>query len=288
MIIFSLNLVGCDKIKSLTSKKIDCGDEKGTTIVKQMLNENTEKSILALNDSNTNPAYRSSEVRATLAQMPIKLENIRTSKTDPNSTKVFCVANVTTTLPTDAYNTAKKGLELLTDGSNVEKTADQYGLKSNANVFSVDVDYDLQPTDDGKNVFAHLENSGPIESFLSDITTAIISKPKLEQQQAKQAQVESESQKLAQQSLTSELGMLQAKNTTLKTQLNSTWKSLDINTQNNLTAEQTAWVDKRKAQCQAQSIEGGITDETQVEINRLKCENDQIESRVAEIEPIGE
>lgn len=278
--IVSIGLTSCDQVKHMTGKTIDCSNTTGTSLVLQMINEDIEQLTLKENNEVGEHVFRGSEIRATLAQMPLKLESIRTSKTDPNSSKVFCVANVQVSLPTKTYNEANVALDKVTGYANVESVAEDYGLDSNANVFAIDIDYDLQPTDDGESVFAHVQNSSAIENFLRDIIAAIILKPKMEQQQAKNARLAAENERLTQQSLDSQLMLAKEENSDAKRQLNQLWAKFDVATQNNLMTEQKAWVDEKLADCQLEAYQqGGDISDTQIEINRLECDTRKVQKR---------
>ena len=118
-----------------------------------------------------------SSIRASLSTLNMSAQNIRTSKVDPNSTKVFCEAEITINPPINLINDANTALK---NSNDVEITdigilLENIGLnpsRTAANSYESTINYSLQPTDDGKTVVSTIE--GGDAQLVSGITELIL------------------------------------------------------------------------------------------------------------------
>jgi len=185
--VFALCMTGCDKVKQLTSTS--CSDASGVAVATSIIKDAVEKQLKNQKNDEGTSAFDLAAIRATLSKMTLSFESIRTSKTDPNSTKVFCTANAKVVLPVDFMNTANSSFSTI-DGDNartVSVIASKYELTTNANAFSKDLDYDLQPTDDGKSIFAEVQEENALSNFMQEVADAVLEKPIIEAQRAREA-----------------------------------------------------------------------------------------------------
>ena len=282
-------------------KKVVCSDEAGVATVQDILRNEVERRLLAEKDEAGVPYLDAANVRATLDKLSFSFEHIRTSKTDPNSTKVFCEANYKVSIPSDMYKQVNDALQVVESGQDVVKVGAKYGFESNANSFSKGLSYSLQPTDDKKSIFAEVTDTVNSSAFISDFTGALLMRPILEaklteerkqqevrRQAEEKAAVEAaaeaeriasaeQTQKIRQQKAALELA--RQENRLAKTTLNNIWALLPKQTQDIMTPAQTAWVTKRKIDCQVEASFKS-TDPAQHEVEAMICETKRIQERI--------
>ncbi len=166
-------LNGCDNSKTHNdTSAINCSDEAGISSVIATISDSSEASI---KDERNDISL--SSIRASLSTLNMSAQNIRTSKVDPNSTKVFCEAEITINPPINLINDANTSLK---NSNGVEITdigilLENIGLnpsRTAANSYESTINYSLQPTDDGKTVVSTIE--GGDAQLVSGITELIL------------------------------------------------------------------------------------------------------------------
>lgn len=297
-----LSLVGCDKISALTQKSVDCTDPAAvdlvkTTFQKAVLNA-TKDSVQ--NSNNTDSA----NLRATINQITLLLDDIRTSKKDPQSTKNFCVGSLKATINADVISRANFVREhysnkLVADDAFVQ------GIDFDANHTSYDIEYAVQPTDDGKKVFVELQNGTELASFLANVVIDASQKNDVQnqksqqikelakaeatqkQQQQEAADAAAAATAIAQQEAQDSLAAISAEQEKIKAQLdfkrkefNTLWKSASADAQSSLTDDQAEWVKKRDEICIEKAK--AATPERQ-EIVRMQCVTKLLGERYYEV-----
>ena len=292
LLIFALiALTGCNKVNQLTT--VTCSNEKGVETAKSLISDQVQKDFIEAKNSDGTPVFDQAAVRATLSKLQISFENIRTSKSDPNSTKVFCDATYKVSVPTDLYQTVSDGIRLNAPNSSADKVALKYGFSASANIFTREIDYALQPTDDRQSIFAEMIDAKNPANFLSEIIASALAKPMLEAKRAEEqraaeeaeAQAQAAADQQAQQKIEQQQATLEAiqqENLLAKNALNQLWSVIPKERQGELSPAQTAWVQKKNIDCQIESAEKS-TDPTQNEIDRLSCDTSRIRYRVSEL-----
>ncbi|MBS1187005.1 MAG: hypothetical protein H6R04_1023 [Burkholderiaceae bacterium] len=273
-------LAGCGK------NKITCSDETAQSVIHSLLTEETEKVTASHKKDDGTPVFDTAKIRATLQQIKITVGNIRTSKQDPNSTKVFCEGTLKLTVPTDLLNEADKGRELLRH-EKISDYAKRVGFEKTADIFSKGIIYNAQPTDDGKKVFVEIENAKLPVSMLDEIVSSAMARPLVEERKVQQEQMEAkrqaeqvaenerikaESAKQQQEQRQANLGQAKANNELINQQINEIWGSLPDFTRKTLLAQQRAWIKKKEVDCKVEAA-GKTTDPTDKETHRLNCDS---------------
>ena len=102
----ALNLMSCDKnSNSISTQKVNCSDIDGLTAVTAAIINDAEKVVKK--EANE---LSLSEIRASIDTLKLTVEDVRTSKQDPNSTKVYCEANVVLNIPLNTIEDANLSL----------------------------------------------------------------------------------------------------------------------------------------------------------------------------------
>lgn len=194
-----LTLVGCDKNQE--KPVAICSSLDAQKLVSEIIVNGAEKILLDQKYNNGDFIFDKAKVGASLSQVSIAVESIRTAKEDPNSTKKFCTGSLKMTIPTSMLSDAEQAREMKT----LEKIS-QYARKLNIdesiNIFTKkDVEYSVQPTDDGKELFVELESLA-WKNLLNEIVSSALLKPVFELEKAtenqKKEQVKQEVEKLRQ------------------------------------------------------------------------------------------
>ncbi len=170
-----------------------CSDEKGSkNILNDMLSEHKETKSLCDDNTSFNilnkliadgvidkikiqeTSYDISKVRASVALMKMAYGSIATTKKDPNSTQVFCKSQMKITIPSGMLENIEKGYKNL-DNQGTFRNANIDGFESSANNFiKNNIEYNAQPTDDGKEIYAGFDNPEQLNEIVDFVSTAII------------------------------------------------------------------------------------------------------------------
>lgn len=171
-------------------------------------------------------------------------------------------------------------------------------FEQSANAFVKAIEYNVQPTDDGKNVFVEVDSPRTFSVVLGEmvgfsILGPMIKNQKIERmqaeaaqkQQAEEQQMESErllnEQKQAQ--LEANLAMAQSENTLANQAINELWKNYPVDAKKLMLEAQRAWVKKKELDCKVEAASAS-TDANEKEIVRLNCDTRATKSRVYELQ----
>lgn len=282
--IIVFGLAGCSKPKAT------CSSQEGIELVGQIISDAAEKTLTDQKQSDGSPAFDGASVRATLSKIAIAVENIRTAKEDPNSTKVFCEGSIKISVPPELLKKAEEGRELASLGT-VAVLASANSLEQSANVFTKSIEYNVQPTDDGKKIFAELTAPKPMSEFVSEVVGSIIIKPIIEANKIQQAKAEeserlqAEEQEKKQRAEQIEMALSQAKqdNVLASQAIGELWKSIPEDERKSMLDAQRAWIKKKELDCKVDAA-AKSTDPSEKEIYRLNCDTAATTARVSEIQ----
>lgn len=279
----ALLLAGCG------AKAVDCSDADAQSTTAALLQDQITKAAIRMATGDDGDRVATdAKIRATVAQLRITLTDIRTTKRDPNSTKRFCVATARIVVPDNIVSDSDRVRELASAPS-VERTALRLGMEREADALTYSVEYNVQPTDDGKKVYAELDRGGepPLE-FLGEVVISHLARRSVESAQAQAAAAEdaaAAAQAQQQQaSLQADLDMAMAENKLTKQYLNELWKAIPAHYQNQLVDMQTAWVKKKNADCALEAA-GAATEPLAREAVRVRCDTRLNRTRANELRP---
>lgn len=280
----SFLMVGCDKVQSLTGGSVKCGDETAKQLVvetfsKKVTNLSSErvKELIGLE----NITLDMGKVRSALNDVKFNVNNIRTTNTDPNNKKVYCVTEFVVQLPEAMINDANTSREVYSE-KNVAQAAVLSDLSFESNQLKKDIDYSVQPTDDGKMVYVEVENSDALAYFVRDV--AIDSLIKSARQSAVEIAQQEEAQRVTEQAANEQeyqnvlLSEAQAKLDNSNKNLNLVWNATTKEVREHLLDEQKIWLKKRNLECKLES-----TEYDNPEIARINCETNLTTQRTNEL-----
>lgn len=228
-----------------------------------------------------------SKIRAAIGQLAIAVEDIRTSKEDPNSTKRFCAGTIKIRFPSDALADAEKAREAA-GGNTVSDLADANDVERHADSFTTPIDFNVQPTDDGNKVFAETESGNNMFGFAAEVVASGLMRASLEDakrqvQQAADQHTAAESAALAAQR---DANLMSARtDNQLATQtIAATWKALGPAVRDRLLPVQRAWIRKKDADCRVEAASSS-TDPTEQEVARVNCDTRVTSERIEWLGP---
>lgn len=270
--------------------KIACSDETGLSTLNNLLTEEIEKAI------KTETGQPLSAIRSTIATTGLSVINIRTSKEDPNSTRVFCEGELTVKFAPEVINDAKIAMENSEHHGDVETLLNDYNYKlskSAANSYETTITYNLQPTDDGKHIFAQLEDSNSAILGISDLLGWAVTKNSILEAVAEEKRIQAEADIAAENAAkaaakaqeASDSARLESAKTSYRQatqRINEIWGNLSKETRDELRQEQKAINKQREASCKAESLSLELN-ETQQEAHRLECEVPLLDQRSDEL-----
>ncbi len=276
--------IACALLAACSQKpKLECSntDAQSTTI--DLLKAQIEKGVTEnLKSGDSGTSVLSSKIRATIQQLVFSLDDIRTSKVDPNSTKKFCTANLKIVIPADVVADAEKARSD-TNLNDLSALADSDNVERSANAFTTSFDYDVQPTDDGQKVFAESDNLDKPKAFFGEVLASSLLKNAVEQAQIQKNQTDVAQQQQQQAALSEQKSADQAQAKTENQLSNQTisaiWKNLPPESRASMLDDERNWIRKKTADCAVEEASSS-TDPTEQETARLKCDTKANQARI--------
>ena len=162
-------LAGCDKGKRFSSED-SCSSDTAKSTIREILVTAVEDSAREENKRNSsNPnalRFDLAKIRATTSQIGIDLSDVVTSKNDPNSTKKFCEAKITFSIPASVLldaNSLRKDVNEIS----IQNVAEDTGFRVDADKFSHKISYSVQLTDDKEKLYTSVEGGGQYTGLLT-------------------------------------------------------------------------------------------------------------------------
>lgn len=266
---FLLVLGGCSQ---LTGASSSCSGPDASAVTLDIVRDQIIKLASQLDEDT--PALSKSKVRATVRQLQLSLEDVRTTKDDPNSTKQFCTGRVKLVAPSEMVSDANQTREMAGLNS-VEDMADNANVEANANSFLADLDFNVQPTDDGDKIYAQIESGDEAIGFFAELVQNHLLKTAVADAKAEQDRIAAE-QEAAQASALREEQLAaheqaQAENSMAIESINAIWGAIPSETRKQLSDVQKAWVRRKDAACRLEAA-SSATSEEDMTLARLRCD----------------
>ena len=174
----SLMLSGCNA--SMDS----CSSSETQDLMQKDLIEQAVKSITQKRDDHNNGAliFGATKVRASLAEIRIVLENIKTVKQDPKSHVSSCTGQLKITVPPPML----EDVDMARDNQyqiKIAQYARQLAIENSRNAFTQTVDYSVKSLENSKTGSIEFKST-PWVHLLDEIITAALLKPTLDHQEA--------------------------------------------------------------------------------------------------------
>jgi uncharacterized protein YecT (DUF1311 family) len=276
VVIGAIALAGCSQ---LGGKSSSCSGADAASVTIDIVRDAVMRHASAREEEG--PALSKSKVRATVRQLALTLEDVRTTKDDPNSTKQFCTGRLKAVVPAEVLQDANDTRQMA--GLNtVEEMADNANVEANANAFTADIDFNVQPTDDGSKIYSQVENGDEAVTFLSEVVKSHLMKSAIADAKAEQDRMEAE--RVAAETaanVEANAAMLEearAENSMAIETINAIWKAIPNDARSRIQPLQVAWIKKKDAMCRLEAAESASSEE-QRRITKLKCDTREQNSR---------
>ncbi|WP_312585878.1 lysozyme inhibitor LprI family protein [Acinetobacter sp.] len=277
-------LAACDKVSTITGSGTKCDSD----ITKQIVVETFSKNVSDIASTRVKELIETENVtidmgklRSTLQQITFNVTNVRTNNSDPNSKKNYCATDFIVNIPTQMIKDADTARAVYEE-NNIAQAAVLSDLSFENNQLKKEIEYFVQPTDDGKKVFVTLENPDALAFFVRDI--AIDSLLKAARQNAAEVAKQEEIKRVAEESAAAEeyqsvlLSEAQSNLDNANENLNLVWNSTTKEIRDQLLSEQRIWLKKRNLECKLES-----SNTENPEIFRLNCETNMTNERTNEL-----
>lgn len=275
---------GCDKVQSITGSSVKCDNETAKQLVVESFSKTVSdiaaERVKELIDSE-NVTIDMGKLRSTLQQITFNVNDIRTNNSDPNSNKQYCVTEFVVKVPDQMVKDADAARAVY-DENNIAQAAVLSDLSFETNQLKKEIEYLVQPTDDGKKVYVTLENPDALAYFIRDI--AVDSLVKTARQNAAEVAKQEEIKRVAEEEATAQeyqsVLISEAKTNLDKANenLNLVWNSTTKEVRSQLLDEQRLWLKKRALECKLES-----TNSDNPEIYRINCETNMTTQRTSEL-----
>lgn len=269
----------------------DCASEASQEVILSILREQVGKAAEAdLEAEDGTRLAGSSRIGATVAELEMTLEDIRTTKKDPDSTKRFCAGTARIVAPLTMIQDADQTRKLL-DMGDVDSLFEQAGLKRSADALSFDIEYSVQPTDKRDKIYGEVDGAGFQLTALGQLVGAHLARREIEgATQAKAAQdaaAAAETARQVQAAQQADLDLSAAENKLAAQKINALWRALPDDTRSQLLELQRAWVRKKAADCDIEAA-GASAEAVPREAARLRCDTRMTLARFDELQSLLE
>lgn len=253
---------------------VECSATSAGEPVIKIVKEQIERDTLNRTRSDSGQNISKSKVRAAIAQLSIMLEDVRTAREDPNSTKRFCEATLKIRFPAGLIDDADQARQIA-GLSSVSDLADKGDIERSADSFSVPIQFNVQPTDDGSKVFAETESGNNVFEFAGELLASGLLKYDIEQQQrdATNAQVAASAaeHEAVDEQRSASVSAAKTDNQLAIQTIAALWRSLTTDVRSRLAPAQKAWIRKKDADCRVEAA-ATSTEPSEVEVARLICD----------------
>lgn len=276
-----LGLASCEKLAP-----VSCDSPAAKNVITSLIGDELVKVAKAkAGDAEVTDQGLEAKVRATVAQLKLEIEDIRTTKSDPQSTKKYCEGSLKVVVPLNMIADADKAAQAL-EFDLPSKGMEVAGYERAADTFHHKLTYSVQPTDDRKKIFGEIENYGNMFESLSQLVSAHIILPAVQARLQKvideaKAEQDQADQQTAQQNQ-ADLDLAKAENQLANQTLNAVWSSLGPETRGALLDVQRAWIKKKTADCNIKAAEAS-TDALIMEAARLRCDTEATRARAEDL-----
>lgn len=275
---------GCDKVQSITGGSVKCDDENAKQLVvegfSKTVSDIASKRVKELIDTE-NVTIDMGKLRSTLQQITFNVNDVRTNNSDPNSKKQYCVTEFVVKVPDQMVKDADAARAVY-DENNIAQAAVLSDLSFEVNQLKKEIEYLVQPTDDGKKVYVTLENPDALAYFVRDI--AVDSLVKTARQNAAEVAKQDEIKRVAEEEAAAQeyqsVLISEAKTNLDKANenLNLVWNSTTKEVRSRLLDEQKIWLKKRELECKLES-----SNSDNPEVYRINCETNMTTQRTSEL-----
>ncbi len=279
----SITVLAMLTLSACSSKvEVECGSSATISAVEEMLQKRLDDSVRnQLDTEGSIDGYDSAKLRSGTRQIKVSLEDVRTIKDDPDSSRKFCSARIQLLLPNNVI-TAADSARVMAKLDDVKKLAHQNRIERSGNKYGRELEYSIQPTDDGKKIIAETDEDSSLFTFLTELFSSYLLSEEIRNKAIEADKIaadEARETKLAEQEVegarseeaSANLNEARVENKLAVQRINAVWGGIPKTTRSRLLDLQRAWMRKTTAQCR---VEAAGTSELSAnrDATRLRCE----------------
>lgn len=287
LLLVVMSLAACSQ-----KPEVACGGDDAKSVIALVLKDSLIKKIssdFASQSSSVNYGVDGASIRATVEKISIAIEDVVTTKSDPNSTKKFCSSTLKLGVPDDVVKNADATRAMLSLTSS-QQDALRANVDFDADTVKAPFDYSVQPTDDGKKIYGSTGDSNPALTFATTLVEQSFIKTALEKQKADQTQQQQQQALQAQQreaeidqaQMAENQAALQKAQSDLKAAndaINVVWNAANKQWRQDMLPEQRLWLAQRDNQCKLKALDTGASGSASFETNRINCQVEMTTAR---------
>lgn len=296
-VIAALALTGCDG-KLLAGADAECGSEDARKLVDELVKEELEAKVQGgLDGEFPLGSYDVTALANVVKRIKLSLEDVRTSRDDPDSSRLSCRAAAVIDLPDELERTVNE-VGAMAEMPNVSALSNQYKIKRRSGTYVSEFDYFVQPTDDGSKLYAETDTDSATFSFLGQVIVTYLLADKIREakiakdREAAEAQrleleakrAEEEMQRESEAAFEAEgaaaLSAAEVERKLASDRIGAVWRAMPREAQTDLEALHNAWVKQMKARCAAEAA-GSDVRETMRRATELNCQTRLVRSCAA-------
>lgn len=287
--VLSFVIAGCSN-----SVKVECGGEATIAAVESMFQKELEKSVRnQLDAEGSLEGYDSAKLRTGTKKVKVTLEEVRTVRDDPDSSRQFCSARIMLKIPDNVIEAADN-TRALAEMDNVKKLANQNRVERSGDKYGMELEYSIQPTDDGTKLIAETDGDSSLFIFLTELFASYLLSDEVRNnviEAEKAVAAEEREKRLAEEELngalqseaSANLGEAKVQYKMSMDRINAIWGAIPKSTRNGLLPLQRAWIKKKEAACRVEAA--GSDEQTgNREANRLRCDVRLTDARSNQLE----
>lgn len=285
----------------------ECNDEQSRQLVAEVLNKNLNQTGLASIKEmigNGEADLDLVKFKALVQQIKFELVDVRTNRADQATTKKFCQASLNVSIPSNTLNDANAARAIYQE-MDLQKLAILSDIELTGSSIHYQLEYSVQPTDDGQKIYAEVQNAESALDFVNRVILDALQKPirlaeqretyqseqqyALQEQQlaAEQAAMEAQqsAERQANQQAYQSLQQQEAAQhlSTANNKLNAVWNSTTKTVRDQLLAEQRIWLKKRELECRLNSEDA---QPDMRETTRMRCESEATNQRIGVLQQL--
>lgn len=279
-----LGLAACTIFLSSCSKLMEtsCSDQASKDALEAAVRAGLEDLTLKrAKDENGDYLISASSIRASIGKVKLILEDIRTTKEDPDSTKRFCTGTLKIVFSPETFESADAARELV-GLPKIANAIDEAELDKGVDYLKGSLDYNVQPTDDGAKVFAEFDGAdGKLDIFGEVVAASLLrdrieNKVRVEKQEADLARKQEEQAMQAMLNADFEAAVAQRKAS--NEAIAVMWNSLDGDVRQQLLTQQRSWIKQKDTSCKVEGLQFS-TDPTEQKTAEANCQTRENNNR---------
>lgn len=194
-----LAITGC------SSNDADCSDAFAAEIIGDEVKAMVSSTLAALGSRGIGgPQFSREKIDEQVALFEVSIDGIRTTAKDKDINKNSCSGSLVFSFPEDNLAKAETGtrhpnilnLDMVHTGSkDFGRAAAQAGLEYQRSSIAMPVDYSVQPSDDGEELFVSFTNLKPVAGWISKVASSSLMVDYFgDQQAASQPEIQEQNQ----------------------------------------------------------------------------------------------